>query len=401
MPERLKVGGFLAAWLVLTGTQVAAFQALADHVPVLVAAVLALQLLKTFPTRARLRDLGRSEDDAIYGVVPFLNAALFSWLLAATPKETIRAQRLAAQQGSSALTAWAEGMRRATRSGPSVALATLAAGVVGGSATEAMQAPLTSLATTPGAYDLLALLAAALGLATLIASMRSSPQDRRAGRASVRQGWLPALTFAPAVAALMLVVLTEQRSQQAMMVQMAFPPMIASFLLAGPIAAVTTVLQLRAAAPTLKDRATLTAPVLLPLAALLGMRSQANQLGFQLAVIAGVWTTVSWAFAEFVAVFDPDAPARATSQTLVRRIRPRIFKVHVIWLMATVALELGVWSLFVDPTVAFSALLGAADAVPPWLHVVGAVLSTLVSWPCTLALLVLYEEQTAAEPKAR
>lgn len=399
MPERLKLSGFLIAWLTLTGAQFAAFQALGDHLPAAAGIVVGLQLLKLVPTRARLRDLGRAEDDAIYGLVPFLNAALFTWLLAGTPKDVIREQRRALHAGSGALSAWAEGVRRAARSGPVVALATLTVGLVGGVLTEAMQPSLTALATTPGTYDLLTLLAAGLGLATVVAAMRSSPEDRRPGRATSRRGWLVALAFAPVVAALLLVALTEQRSQQAMMVQMAFPPMIASFLLVGPLTAVLTVLQVRAATTKATASLSLTAPILLPLVALLGMRSQVNQLGFQLTVIAGVWTTVSWAFAEFVALFDPDAPARATSQALVRRIRPRIFKVHVVWLMATLVLELGVWSAFVDPTVAFSALLGAADTVPPWLHVVAAVLSTLVSWPCTLALLVLYEEQTPATPQ--
>ncbi|MFM2160919.1 MAG: hypothetical protein RLZZ383_431, partial [Pseudomonadota bacterium] len=139
MPERLKLGGFLVAWLVLTGAQVVAFQGLSDHLASAIAVVAVLQLAKLLPTRARLRDLGRAEDDAIYGLVPFLNAALFTWLLAGTPTETLWEQRRALHAGAGALAAWAEGLRRAARSGPAVALATLGVGLAGGAATEAMQ----------------------------------------------------------------------------------------------------------------------------------------------------------------------------------------------------------------------------------------------------------------------
>ncbi|HMV69978.1 MAG TPA: hypothetical protein PKA64_24270, partial [Myxococcota bacterium] len=78
MGRRLGMLGFWLAWGALVAAQIAVFMQRDALGQASTGALIALlQVIKIGPTLARLNDLGRAPDDALYALIPLLNVGLF------------------------------------------------------------------------------------------------------------------------------------------------------------------------------------------------------------------------------------------------------------------------------------------------------------------------------------
>ncbi len=401
---RLGRAAFFLAWGVLTAAQVGCFVQAGSSggaaATGLVVVGLILQIAKIVPTVRRLRDLGRPVDDAVYALVPPLNAALWTWLLAATPTPARREVALRRQVGLSALDAWRAGLRDVRDTSTALVLPTLALGAGGGAAVEALSV-VVKAQTEPVA-------AAASGLGTALPPLTGflalylAIQTAKSSR-TTRASWLPVLLLAPAALWTVGLSLAGQRGQQIAQLQMVIPAQVASLLVGPVVGALLAGLWILAArrdasgapAGLTGARDVLRGSTLWGLIALWGLRSQATGLLFQLTIIGGIWFGVSWALADVVALLEPGARSLQVSTALVRAVRPRVFKALVIWFALTVYLTLAAWIPMAGFSAAISTLMGA-DLVSHEAHVLASVLGTLVSWPATLAMAAIYRDRRAA-----
>jgi hypothetical protein len=396
---------YLGAWAALTAAQVGCFAQAGtlggSAATGLVVVGLVLQIAKVVPTVRRLRDLGRSVDDAVYALVPPLNAALWTWLLAGTPTPARREAALRRQAGLSALGAWRAGLQGVRDTSTALILPTLALGAGGGAAVEALSV-LVKQQSEPAA-------AAASGLATLLPPLTGflalylAIQAAKSAR-TTRASWLPVLLLAPALLWTVGLSLAGQRGQQIAQLQMVIPAQVASLLVGPVVGALLAGLWILAArrGPT-GEPAGLSAwgelfrgGALPGFVALWGLRSQANGLLFQITIIGGIWFGVSWALADVIALYEPGARSLQRSTVLVRAVRPRVFKTLVIWFAATVYVTLAAWIPMAGVSAAVSTLMGA-DLVSHEAHVLASILGTLVSWPATLAMVAIYEDRRAPQ----
>ncbi len=395
---------WLMLWLMLTAPQAVLFvqfasAATADPrdayaLTALALGVAGLQALKAWASIPRLRDLGRAPDDFLWGVVPFLNVALFSQLWARTPSEELRVRRVrswATQTG--ALAAWARALRSApsmiTVGLPTVVLAALVQGDGGKRFVDAVFARAEG-ELGDGLAEGLWLVLAVLALFTLL----QAPRRATATRAS----WWPALLLLPTLLLTLAVVYRDSTTGGAGPVLLY---LVSSAWELGPVAWVggfSAALWIAAArlkqtgepaglgASWAKARGTLPDVV-----AVWSARQQVVQLGAEV-IIPGIWFSVSWAFSDWIAASGRDQPAFGGSVRAVTGARGRVFKVMLIgFLIAQASMlgaifgmlgtERGVGALF-DPSlvpegVATLAMLG------PWAAL----------WICTVALGILYDER--------
>ncbi len=405
--ERRRAGRglWLMSWFVLSAPQgailgqlVAATTAGSTDVYLLTALVLGaagLQVLKAWASVPRLLDLGRAPDDFLWGVVPFLNVALFFQLWARTPGEALRVRRVrswATQTG--ALAAWARALRSApsmiTVGLPTVVLAALVQGDGGKRFVDAVFARAEG-ELGEGLAEGLWLVLAVLALFTLV----QLPRRATARRAS----WWPALLLLPTLLLTLAVVYRDSTTGGAGPILLY---LVSSAWELGPVAWVGGVCAAlwiasarlaQAGAPAGLGAAWSKARGTLPdVVAVWSGRQQVVQLGAEV-IIPGIWFSVSWAFSDWIAASGRDQAAFGGSVRAVTGARGRVFKVMLIgFLMAQASMlgaifgmlgtERGVGALF-DPSlvpegVATLAMLG------PWAAL----------WIGTVALGILYDERT-------
>jgi hypothetical protein len=395
---------FLGAWALLTAAQVGCFVQAGSlggaAATGLVVVGLILQIAKVVPTVRRLRDLGRSIDDAVYALVPPLNAALWTWLLAATPTPARREAAMRRHAGLSALDAWRLGLRDARDTSTALILPTLALGAGGGAAVEALSV-LVKEQSEPAA-------AAASGLATALPPLTGflalylAIQSAKSAR-TTRASWLPVLLLAPALLWTVGLSLAGQRGQQIAQLQMVIPAQVASLVVGPVVGALLAGLWILGARRGADGQPAGLAAWgelvrgggLAGFVALWGLRSQANGLLFQVTIIGGIWFGVSWALADVIALYEPGARSLQRSTALVRAVRPRVFKALVIWFGLTVYVTLAAWIPMAGVSASISTLMGA-DLVSHEAHVLASTLGALVSWPATLAMVAIYQDRRAA-----
>lgn len=395
--RRLGLGGFWVAWGVLTLAQAWLFSVREGFGPALVGGLIAaLQVAKLAPTLWRLHDLGRAADDALYGLVPLLNVGLFFQVaFAPTPVPAKRERAMATWQGQMlALEAWAAGMRRAAASSGAALLPTIVLGVAGAVGVEALIEAIKA-AIPPAEVDVsgtaqgLGILAVLLGLYAVLQSFN----QRRTGWAS----WIPVMLFLPVLSVWGLFSFRGVTSQQAGVILSGLPPLAASFTVGALIGGLlTAVWVLAAQAPSARPDGLLAAvrKVALSTVVVWGLRQQIDQIGFQvLLFVPGVYFAVSYAFSDLLVVLRPEASPFADSHKLVRGIRSRVFKVLLLWLVISLALNWLAWAPFLSQTEILTTLVGAYGTAPPELHALASFLGVFPSWVCTLALLELYEER--------
>lgn len=395
--RRLGLGGYWIAWLLLAGAQayaISAREALGDSVVGI--ACLALQLAKLGPTLWRLYDLGRAPDDAVYTFVPLLNVGLFFQVaFSATPPDSRRAKLLATWEGQLlAIDAWGAALRRAARSAGEALLPTIALGAIGSVGVEALiewvKASIPPAnADVGGTTQGLGLFAGLLGLYTLL----QIANRRKTGWSS----WIPVMLFLPVTSMWALYALRGDTSQQAGVLLQGLPPLAASFTLGAVIGGLlSAVWVLAASEPSARPDGLVAGvrKVALPAVVVWGLRQQLDQIGFQvLLFVPGIYLAVSYAFSDILVVRGAAEEPFGESHRMVRGIRSRVFKVLVIWLVASLALNWVAWAPFLSATEIFSTLVGAYGTTPAWLHALASFIGVFPNWLCTLALLELYEER--------
>lgn len=407
--RRLGVLGFLAVWLPLAAAQgwlAAQYTAWAEQgsASLIVLGVIALQLAKVYPSLMRLADLGRAPDEAIYGLVPFLNIGLFVNLLGGTPRDKLRESRLATWQGQMlATSAWVEGMRRVAKTAPKVLLPTLVLGGVGSVSVEAL-ATLIQDGIPPAGTDLQNVLEALIGVGgfgVLYAALKASK-----GVHAPYGGWAPVLLLVPVWSLAALIGGRGSNSQQVGLLLSGLPPLIASFTVGAVFSGLMASVWIDAALPEGRSAGPLAVMRSSGFAMIVvcGLRQQIDQIGFQILLfIPGIYFAVSYAFADLLVILKPAEAPMVASHALVRGIRSRVFKVLVIWLCGTLFLNWLAWAPFLDSGQIFSAFIGAYTVAEPWMHALATFLGVFPSWVCTLAMLAVLEEreQVIAQRKER
>lgn len=397
--RRWGAGTFLLAWAVLAGGQVAAVSQLSDNPGLAGAIVVALQLAKVPISLPRLRDLARPADDVLYALLPPLNFALFFGLLASAPKGRQREQKEAALATQmTALDAWGRALGRARDTASVALLPTLVLGMLAAFAVEGLGALIKDLipATDAEAAGASQALLAATGFCGVYGLVQYLKRDT-ASLAS----WLPAAFTVPLLLLWASFSFRGQAGQIGVFLS-TLPPMAAAFSVGALIHGLLATIWVLAAEDVRKGTPRGLGDVLgrakglaLGVGALSAFRTQLGTLGFQLTIIGGVWFSVSYAFADLVAIRNPARPALVTSHALVRTVRSKVFKILLLWVVLTMLLTTAAWSPFLSLGEIVSALVAVPTLAGPELHVLSGFIGTLCSWLCTLAMLEVMHEREA------
>ena len=133
------------------------------------------------------------------------------------------------------------------------------------------------------------------------------------------------------------------------------------------------------------------------LAAVHGGRVHAVSIGLQL-IVPGILYALSLAFADAVAVLDPDRRAMKRSSELTRGMRSRLFRVFAL----LHGVQLVVWAgllVAIDGQAAVAASLVDFEAISEIGYLAGDLVWAVVTWILSLTMVVLYverEERVAA-----
>jgi hypothetical protein len=443
--RRLGRGAYLGVWTLLIAVQLALFWVLVlpfatanrvgNELPTLPASawgalviVGVLQVVKVVPTMWRLGDMGRSPDDALWGLVPLGNLVLWSWCLAGTPSEKIRDKRRANWVGQiGAFAAWIEALRIASKSLvvlPFVVAFGLISGVLGyeavhfldrvipedvarklneaaarelqGGKAEAIQIPgVESLvAVTQAGYLLIAILVAF----TVLQAFRY----QTASRAS----WWPATLIFPVLLGTGLCYALSTGIQSGMgLLIVAGSYTTASvlwYLFFGTALAILTV---RSA-----QRVTSGQPVELP--ALVrevgsrlfevmvphGVKILALTIGKQF-FLPGVFYSLQYGFVEHLAVLEPSVSPTARSAELTSGIRSRLFKIMAIGVMLYAVPEMVLSAALDGPAVIAAAVVDARQFSRGTM-IIGDLWFVTTTWLQWIALYVVYLERETRQKAA-
>ncbi len=364
------------------------------------ALILGIQLLKLPATLWRLKDLGRSPDDALWALLPVANVALFYICLRGTPSGLKRMRARASWEGQltaiGALGAAVPLMARTAAVGLPLALGyAVVQSFVGRwvvnqlSALEAMdRASLATLSTT------------LTGIAAFLA-VYGAIQLSKSATAS-RVSWLPVLFLAPTIIVALVVRFIDQSKMGMGLAFMVFLMQAWSLVWASFGGAAAVIGWLRSADAVAEGGRASFGQVLdeirrrtLEVAGPHGTRVQAVAIGMQV-VIPGIFYWLQLAFTDMIAVLHPDEPALAGSGRLTWGMRGRLFKLFLVSAIVGMA---GAYAIGVvmgqSSESAGMALLGLADPREPTM---GQILAqeawfAVQAWWQTVALLLLYRER--------
>lgn len=376
-------GRYLMSWALLSGAQGLTLQSVAvllrDGTPgenlwIYGVGILLLQVMKLVPTLGRLHDLGRRPDDALWTLVPLMNVALWTWLLAPTPSEARRRARLNAWRGTlQALPAYGMGARRA-------------AGLWGAGGVAAVWLVFAHVAVNGIAAWLLTLdpegRRSVGEAATLVFGVLAFYALWRAvkGRQLPVGAWWPVWWLVPAGGLSLLLTSDLSFMDRGTAGLMAVTGLKLSVMVA--LLPVAWAMAMAVWLPALERRAgrepgPVSRPALLQAA--LG-RDVVVQLGLQV-VLPGVWFAIRWALADVAALRSPQAsPFRVSSEVVASR-QGSVLKVLLVYVMGSFAL-----SLITVPLVggaAWQAVAMGADVLPPAASLLEAVV--LAPWGLLLA----------------
>lgn len=389
---RWGVARFAGAWAVVMAAQFAAAVSLwsVDY-RYAVAAVVVLQALKIPAMLPRLRDLGYPPDDALWAVVPLFNIGWWVRAFAATPSEELRQRRVRSWSTQlTAVEAFGSALHRmAAASGVQVLLATLGIGcllaAVHVAGVDAFTAR-TLAPKSPVVNEALSVVVLMLGLYTLAQMARSSTVSRGS--------WWPSTLLLPAILLRAFESLRGQPLQGLEVLVSAMPDMALMMMLNA------TLLPLLVAVWVLSVARGEGGPPWgeLPrawwnVAPVYAGRDQIVELGAQV-VVPGVWFSISYAFADLIALVRPERPAFAASSALTSGIRNKLFKMLAIWLLMTLVAQFAVASVFHSPAEVGSLAL-TPHLLSPWARAGGDLVSVLFTWWAVVAMLTVFEERDA------
>lgn len=382
---------WLAVWAVVMAVQGAVVsQVLGD--PYAVAGAIALtQVLKLPISVPRLNDLGRPADDALWGMFPLLNVALFFQLIGGTPSDELRDRRVrswSTQLSAAGAFRVAAGAMAASVSVvvPTILIATVAAGVVEGLVVgiERLMNAEDAQRVANGEMVLYAL--GAVVLYTLVQLSKMS----KASRAS----WVPSLAVLPLMFVAGAIFAAPSLSTQAGLVIGGLPIMAADLMVWPLASGVLLGMWLRAGRGPLgeaDDEAE--TGTWGDTAAVWGGRSQAVAVASQFLFIPGVFLSIIWAFADIITVIRPGQAAFKYSSRLARGVYNKLFKMLAIWFVVMVVLEILVMSPWVDVWSVLQTLIGVPGLVPPPARMAAAVVRVLASWWFALAVMAVFLER--------
>ncbi|MBA2321156.1 MAG: hypothetical protein H0V89_08370, partial [Deltaproteobacteria bacterium] len=332
------------SWLVADGLLLAAQAAVVTSAlsdPMKVALVAVLQIAKIPATLARLRDLGRPSDDALWTVVPIANALMFFICLQRTPSEPLRARAMATWEGQlSALGALGAAVPLMARTAAVGLPLALAFAVIGGLVGRWVVWQLGTIENMdPAARDTLTTtlwgILAFLGLYTGIQLTKTATASRLS--------WLPSLFFAPLLIVALVVTFVEQAKLGMGLALMVFLQQAWTMWWMSFGGAATAIGWVRSADHVAAGRDLPTGDVYaevarrtLEVAGPHGARVQGVAIGMQV-VVPGILYWLQLAFTDMIAVLDPEKGALSGSGKLTYGMRGRLFKL----LLATSVVGLG------------------------------------------------------------
>lgn len=401
-------GIWLLAWAVLTAVQGAAVVAMVQGYQahdagqgglggVIGAGVgaLAVQVLKSWLATRRLADLGRPADDAMWGLVPLMNAGLFVQLLAKAPSDALRAKRVrswATQLSAVGALREAGGFLAPTAASgvAGAAVVALVTGLASAWFLEAMRAAFADGVDTVAQAAML--VAAASGLYTLV----QLPKRDRASWAS----WAPSLLLMPALVVWGIATFGASASADVRAVLlglMVFAWVLGPGAFAGGLAAALWLGAARsvgqggsggpgAALAALPQR-------VWDVVVVWGLRHQVVQVGGQL-VIPGIWYGISWAFADLHAGLRPGHPAFARSVRLAAGVRGKLFKLLAAWFLASNLVSIAAGIVVQGPELAVAGLFDPTQ-VPASVVTLQQFLGALLGWWLLLAMWRIFLERDA------
>ncbi len=362
--------------------------------------ILGIQILKLPATLWRLKDLGRSPDDALWALLPVANLGLFYICLRGTPTGLKRMRSRASWEGQltalGALGAALPLMARTAAVGLPLALLYAAIqGFVGRwvvnqlSALEAMdRASLATLSTT------LTSVVAFLSVYGVIQLSKSATASRTS--------WVPVLFLAPTLIVALVVRFIDQSKMGMGLAFMVFLMQAWSLLWASFGGAAVMIGWLRTADAMAEGKRADAGEVVsemtrrtLEVAGPHGTRVQAVAIGMQV-VIPGIFYWLQLAFTDMIAVLHPEEPALSGSGRLTWGMRGRLFKLFLVSALVGMAGAFAIGVLMGQSNEnAGMALLGLSDPREPTMAQILAQEAwfAVQAWWQTVALLLLYRER--------
>lgn len=397
--RRIGVAPYLAIDLLLCAVQVGILSlALSDGAKA--GLVFGVQLLKIPATLWRLKDLGRSPDDALWALLPVANLALFSICLRATPSGIKRMRARASWEGQlTAIGALAAALPLMARTaGVGVPLSLAYAAVSGGVGRWVVN----QLAVLEGmAPASLATLSTSLTWTAGFLVVYALIQLSKSATAS-RASWVPVLFLAPTIIVALVVRFIDQSKMGMGLAFMVFLMQAWGLLWASFGGAALVIGWLRSADRSADGGRAGLGEVLdeirrrtFEVAGPHGTRVQAVAIGMQV-VIPGIFYWLQLAFTDMLAVLHPDEPALAGSGRLTWGMRGRLFKLFLVSSLVGMAGAFAIGVLMGQSNEnAGMALLGLSDPREPTMAQIFAQETWFVvqSWWQTLALLLLYRER--------
>ena len=358
--------------------------------------VMAVQALKMVPAAARLHDLGRPKDEAVFTLVPLVNLGLFWQLCASTPIESVRTKRIEGWmpelQAIGALRAAASLFKNpmflALALGTALGTALLQATLAVWSGELGQTIANTPLPIRQGWAQMGWVVCGMLLLYTIV----QFPKRARASRAS----WVPSLFLLPAIFLTLSVWVDPKNVPPTILLGMGLGmaltlmvrPLLVSLwnISANELREGRSLNLGEVVSRSTKGWATVAGPH--------GAAAIAVLIGMQV-VLPGVHYALQFAFVNQAVLFEPDKPSLQRSGTLTRGIRRKLGAVLLVWLYLWIIP--GAVAMFVAEgpsgiTQFFLALLGVVpqDQLPSGVLLVWDMAGMLAAVLTEVAMMFLY-----------
>lgn len=353
-----------------------------------VGCALLLQLAKVAVMQPRLRDLGFPPDDAVWALVPLFNFGSGARMLAPTPSDELRERRVRSWSTQlSAVGAYRQALDR-IGSGSLAVVLPLTLGLAALIAGVHLTLVDAAMAYTQAPRS--ALLGDGLNAALLLLLLYTAMQYAR--RSSVtRASWWPSTLLLPVGLLRLFEALRLQPLQGLEVLVSALPDLAVMMVFNATVFPLLVVLWLLGAADRLSGEAVQrgwqqVAPVY-------AGRDQLVELTGQV-VVPGVWFSISYAFAEMLALLRPERPAFAGSAELSGGVRNKLFKMLAIWMLCLIAAQLAV-ALLVHTPAEVGSLMMTPHLLDPIARVGIDIVSVLLVWWEIVAMWLVFEERDA------
>jgi hypothetical protein len=404
MNRRLGRGAFFGLWLPLVAAQAAVLTNVMAETPSLdprlgAALVGLLQLLKLPITAFRLNDIGRPASDALFFVViPVANiVGLLRFMPEATPSPAAwdrRRKGWASQIGpiEAAIQALPLAARTAPVALPVAVLYGAVMAVGGWWVLEQLQAAATTDAATRAS------LAQAFTAITAFLALYTGVQFVKRGRAT-RISWFPSLFLLPAAltaGAFAFFDAGVQNNLQFMLVMLAYSAWQMAWMSVG---GATLMVAATLSAEQVRNGGSLDAGQVfgqlpsrtLDVAGPHGARVQAVTIGMQI-VIPGIFYLLQLAFADAIAVLDPEASSLKRSGELTWGMRSRLFKLFLASTLVTMLVHFAVVAAIGSVEQAMAYYFNPSD-MSFAAFTAGEIVWGISAWLLQLALLLMYHDR--------